>query len=150
LGATTRRSSGWPAVLVGVGAAAQLDEILFHQLLHWHHLNDRSDLGAGLVSDGILVLLATAAMVIGLVALVEREGAMGSWGRRTWGLVLAGAGGFNLFDGIVDHKLLRLHQIREGVPNLLPYDIGWIVASLLLLAAGLAIARQPRISRARR
>jgi uncharacterized membrane protein len=137
-----RRSGGWPAVLVGVGAAAQLDEILFHQLLHWHHLYDRSQLGAGLVSDGLLVLLATIAMVVGLVVLVEREGAMDSWGRRTWGLLLAGVGGFNLFDGVVDHKLLRLHQIRGGVPDLLPYDAGWIAGSLVLLAVGIAVARR--------
>jgi uncharacterized membrane protein len=31
-----------------------------------------------------------------------------------WGGILAGFGGFNLFDGVVDHKLLRQHQIRRA------------------------------------
>jgi uncharacterized membrane protein len=43
---------------------------------------------------------------------------------------IAGAGTFNLFDGTVDHKLLRLHQIREDVPDLLPYDTSCIRVGL--------------------
>jgi uncharacterized membrane protein len=27
----------WPAVLVGIGVAGSLDEIVLHQLLRWHH-----------------------------------------------------------------------------------------------------------------
>ena len=60
-----------------------------------------------------------------------------------------GAGFFQLYDGLVQHKLLGLHQIRYGV-DLLPYDVVWIVIAAALLVAGLVLvattnrtARQP-------
>ena len=49
----------------------------------------------------------------------------------------------DLFDGVVDHKLLRVHQVRYGV-DLLPYDVAWNVAALVLLAAGLAVLVRDR------
>ncbi|WJY91219.1 hypothetical protein CFAEC_01800 [Corynebacterium faecale] len=36
------------------------------------------------------------------------------WGR--WATAVAlGIGVFQLFDGVVNHKILRIHQIRSGV-----------------------------------
>ena len=52
-------------------------------------------------------------------------------------------GGFQLFDGIVDHKILGLHQVRY-VDNLLMYDLGWNLAGLLLLAIGYWLLRRAR------
>ena len=62
------------------------------------------------------------------------------WPRVAAG-VLLGAGGFQLFDGTVNHKLLRLHQVRYGV-ELWPYDVAWNVAAVLLLVAGLVLLRR--------
>jgi uncharacterized membrane protein len=42
---------------------------------------------------------------------------------------------------VVDHKLLRLHQIRPGVANLLAYDAAWIGLSVLILAVGMVLVR---------
>jgi uncharacterized membrane protein len=53
-------------------------------------------------------------------------------------------GGFNLYDGTVQHKLLQLHPVREGVANLLPYDLAWNGVALLLLALGLLNWRAAR------
>ena len=66
------RSLLWPAVLVGIGVAGSLDEIVLHQLLRWHHFYDRGSQAAGLIADGIFHLGSTAALVIGLVLLVQR------------------------------------------------------------------------------
>jgi uncharacterized membrane protein len=53
-----------------------------------------------------------------------------------------------VFDGIVDHKLLRLHQIRYGV-DVTPYDWAWNLAGLALVLAGLAaLARAVRTTAA--
>jgi uncharacterized membrane protein len=35
------RSLLWPVVLVGIGVAGSVDEVVLHQLLRWHHLYDR-------------------------------------------------------------------------------------------------------------
>ena len=55
--------------------------------------------------------------------------------------ILLGAGGFNLYDGIVQHKLLGLHQVRGGAPNNLPYDLVFIGVAAVMLLAGLLLLR---------
>ncbi len=126
------------AVLTGVGLAVTLDEVVFHQLLGWHHLVDSPDLSVGLASDGVLHVLGSLALVVGAVLLAR------TWSgrpRRVVGGALVGAGGFNLFDGTVNHKLLELHQVRPGVPDLLPYDLAWIGSALAVLLLGLVLRR---------
>ena len=132
-----------PGLLGGVGLAMTLDEIVFHQLLGWHHLVEEAPLS----SDGVLHLLGSAALVLATVQVVLRRPFSS---RRLAGALLAGAGGFNVFDGVVDHKLLRLHQVREGVADTLPYDIAWIVVSAIVLLAGLALLRGTAAQTARR
>ena len=52
-------------------------------------------------------------------------------------------GGFQLFDGIVTHKILGLHQVRY-VDNLLLYDLAWNVSGLLLLLLGVGLLRRAK------
>jgi uncharacterized membrane protein len=134
--------------LFGIGLAGTFDEVVLHQLLHWHHFYDRSTPAAGLVSDGLFHLFSTAMLLIGGRALLEarrREPPVAT--RRLIGGVLMGAGGFNVYDGTVQHKLLRLHQVRYGVDEL-PYDVGFVALAVALLLAGLVLVR-PRPTRAR-
>ena len=131
----------WPAILVGVGVAGSLDEIVLHQLLRWHHFYDRGSQAAGLITDGIFHLGSTAALVIGLVLLVQRwRTAPGSLRQAVAGILL-GAGGFNLYDGTIQHKLLGLHQVRAGAPNNLPYDLVFIGVAAVVLLVGLLLLR---------
>ena len=62
---------------------------------------------------------------------------------RWAGAVLTGIGFFQLFDGIVFHKVLRVHQIRYGV-DLLLYDLAWIGSAVILLVIGLVMLRRTR------
>lgn len=128
-----------PGVVTGIGAAGTLDEVILHQLLRWHHFYDRS-FAADMVSDGLLHLASTSLLVAGLcwaMATAWRgrdHGRPGTW-RRFWAGLFIGLGGFNLYDGTVQHKVLGLHQVRMDAENLLPYDltfIGLAVASILV------------------
>jgi uncharacterized membrane protein len=133
----------WAAVLIGVGTMAAIDEIIFHQILAWHHFYDQSTPLIGLVSDGLLHAAELIAIVAGffLVAnLIRRQTLARLW---AWAGLFLGLGGFQLFDGLVNHKLLRLHQIRYGVV-LLPYDLAWNLAALVLLAIGVVLALRAR------
>jgi len=137
-----RRSVGAGA-LVGVGLMAGLDEIVFHQLLGWHHLYDRGTLAAGLTADGLLHLVEVVLYAVGVVALyrlVLRRAVV--WSAVGAGLLL-GAGGFQLFDGTVNHKVLRLHQIRYGV-EIAPYDVLWNLVAVALIAAGAVLLVRTR------
>lgn len=117
---------------------AAVDEIVFHQLLSWHHFYDRSTSRIGLLSDGLLHAFELILLVAGffLLADLRRRGTLHT--RRAWAGFLLGAGGFQLFDGVVVHKILRLHQIRYDV-DLFVYDATWIASAVLLLVAGAAV-----------
>ncbi|MBT2442093.1 DUF2243 domain-containing protein [Streptomyces sp. ISL-36] len=125
--------------LIGVGVMAAVDEIVFHQILGWHHFYDRSTPSVGLLSDGLLHTAELLALVAGffLYADLRRRRALGAV--HAWAGFFLGLGIFQLFDGIVDHKLLRLHQVRYGV-DVTPYDWAWNVTALALLLIGTALA----------
>ncbi|MGW6782668.1 DUF2243 domain-containing protein [Streptomyces sp. NPDC054987] len=129
--------------LLGVGVMAAVDEIVFHQILGWHHFYDRSTPGVGLLSDGLLHTAELLTLVAGffLYADLRRRRALAA--THAWAGFFVGLGIFQLFDGIVDHKLLRLHQIRYGV-DLTPYDWGWNAAALVLLLIGAVLAIRAR------
>jgi uncharacterized membrane protein len=130
--------------LLGLGLATTLDEVVFHQLLHWHHFYDKSTPAVGLVSDGILHAASFFAAVAALflLASLRRQGTFRA--RPWWGALLVAAGAFQLYDGTVQHKLMRLHQIRYGV-DLTAYDWSWnIVAVLLTVAGAVLLARSRR------
>jgi uncharacterized membrane protein len=54
--------------------------------------------------------------------------------------MLVGAGGFQLYDGLVQLKLLKLHQIRYHV-TLWPYDVTWTVIAVVMVVAGVVLFR---------
>ncbi len=135
--------SAWATALVGVGLMAGVDEIIFHQLLGWHHFYDRATPAIGLLSDGLLHAAELLALVAGFFLLLDLRRNNALYPAWAWAGFLLGAGAFQLFDGIVNHKVLRLHQIRYGV-NLLPYDLLWNAAALALIVAGLTLLLRAR------
>lgn len=137
------------SALIGIGLMAAVDEIIFHQLLAWHHFYDRSSLEIGLFSDGLLHSAELIALVAGFFLfadLYRRQALAPLW---AWAGGFLGAGGFQLFDGVINHKILQLHQIRYGV-YLLPYDLAWNGIALLLIAIGVVLAIRARSRYAQR
>jgi uncharacterized membrane protein len=133
-----QRATVWTGAILGVGLMGAVDSIIFHQLLQWHNFYYDTTEFWRIFSDGLLQAF-TAGMLF--------FGAMRLWGQRhrinevvtsrlIWAGIILGAGAFQLFDGTVIHKVLRLHQIREGVENNLPYDIAWNGFAVLLLVMG--------------
>ncbi|WP_010095385.1 DUF2243 domain-containing protein [Ornithinibacillus scapharcae] len=129
--------------LFGLGLVAFLDEAIFHQILHWHHFYDQSTTSVGLISDGIFHVFSWFATVgaLFLVADLRRRDA---FMYPLWqGSVLLGAGTFNLYDGIIQHKVMRIHQIRY-VDNLLIYDVIWNALAASLIIIGFTIIMKYR------
>jgi uncharacterized membrane protein len=125
-------------LLLGLGAVAMIDEVVFHQLLHWHHFYDRSTSAAGLVSDGLFHAFSWFATVAALVLVSGLRREHTFRGAAFTAGFLSGAGIFQLYDGLVQHKLLGLHQIRYDV-DLTPYDVVWNVVAALMLLTGIAL-----------
>ena len=142
-----RGRSAWVCALIGVGVMAAIDEIVFHQLLSWHHFYDRSTSEVALMSDGFLHAAELVILVAGffLFADLRRRPALAP--RAGWAGLLLGMGGFQLWDGVIDHKVLRIHQVRYGVDTL-PYDLAWNGGALLLLIMGGVLWVRSRTERA--
>lgn len=138
-----RRRSLLTGAMIGIAAMAAVDTIVFHQLLSWHHFYDRSTPKVSLLSDGLLQTTYLALLVAGFFwfADLRRRRTLGRRSARA-GFVL-GLGAFQLFDGIVDHKLLQVHQIRYDV-DVLPYDLAWNGAAVALLVLGAVLAWRSR------
>ena len=129
------------ALPIGVGVMAAVDEIIFHQILQWHHFYDLATPTIGIITDGLLHAAELIAMVAGLFLVVGLARRSALFKRWAWAGFFLGAGGFQVFDGIVSHKLLRIHQIRYNVDPLM-YDIVWNVIGLLLIGIGFWLYRQ--------
>lgn len=139
-------------VFIGIGAMALIDEIIFHQLLQWHHFFDFNTMQFGIFSDGLLSSFALFAIVAGIF-LFSHVTKIYSYSRiRWWAGIFMGLGTFQLVDGTVNHKLFGIHQIRYGV-DILPYDIAWNTSAILLFAIGIFMwfkTRKNSVSKARR
>jgi uncharacterized membrane protein len=55
-------------------------------------------------------------------------------------------GGFQLYDGTIQHKLLGLHQIRYHV-TIWPYDLVWNLLAVIVIVAGFVWLRRSRMAR---
>jgi uncharacterized membrane protein len=130
--------------LFGIGLAAFIDETVFHQLLHWHHFYDKSTTAIGLVSDGLFHAFSWFATIASLFMYADLRRRNGLNFLRWLGGVLLGCGLFQLYDGTVQHKLMRIHQIRYNV-DILPYDLIWNSLAVVMVIVGIIL-----ISRSRR
>jgi uncharacterized membrane protein len=139
-------------ILLGIGFGGFFDGIVLHQILQWHHLltstgehpaTTVAGLEANTLADGLFHAFTFAATLGGLWLLwgAMRRGAAPD-GRRLGGLMLAGWGGFNLVEGLVDHQLLTLHHVNYD--NVVLWDTLFLLSGAALLAGGLALARSPR------
>jgi uncharacterized membrane protein len=129
----------------GFGFGALIDVLVFHLVLQWHHLlsaripvTTLGGLRTNIYFDGVFSLVTVGVMAVG--AAVIWRALNGSDRRysavRTIGSVLVGIGAFNVFDGVVDHYVLHIHDVVHGTRALNPH---WIGASLLLLGLGILV-----------
>ena len=130
-------------VILGIGLVGSLDEIVLHQLFQWHNFYVHTNEYWRIFIDGLFHAFSSAMLFAGAMRLWSQRRSIGSLvsARPLVAGILLGMGGFNLYDGIVHHKILQLHPVREGVENLLPYDLAYNGIALLLLIAGWLVWR---------
>jgi uncharacterized membrane protein len=150
-----RASALVPSVVLGIGLGGFFDGIVIHQILQWHHMlsahtppDTLANLELNTLADGLFHAATWIFTVIGLFLLwrAVRSGARLSWSTLVGGL-LAGWGGFNVVEGLIDHQILGVHHVRPG-PDELLYDIGFLVWGAAMLAIGVLLLRR-RVSDAR-
>jgi uncharacterized membrane protein len=141
-----------PGVLLGIGLGGFVDGIVLHQILQWHHMLSNTDdnptdtllgLERNTVADGLFHAATWVALAIGVLLLwrLGRRGAIGWDDRSLLGWILAGWGGFNVVEGLVNHQILRIHHVREGVSGWELYDVGFLLLGAALLVVGVITGR---------
>ncbi len=144
-----RASAVVPTVLLGIGLGGLFDGIVVHQILQWHHMlsahtppDTLTNLELNTLADGLFHAATWVFTVLGLFLLwrAVRGGARLSWSTLVGGL-LAGWGGFNVVEGLIDHQILGVHHVRPG-PDELLYDVGFLIWGAVMLAVGVLLLRR--------
>lgn len=140
---TPVRRSLIAGILMGIGVAGFIDETVFHQLLHWHHFYNPSTPSWGLISDGLFHAFSWFCIIGGFFIFADLRRRT-AW-RATWHLsgFLFGLGGFQLWDGTIQHKWWHLHEIRYHV-NIVPYGLVWNAIAVIVLIAAVTFLMRAR------
>lgn len=140
-------------VMLGAGLGGFLDGIVFHQILQWHNMlsarlppDNLLDAKVNMFWDGVFhagVWLMTVAGVALLFRAGRRADARWHAGLLGGGALL-GWGVFNLVEGVIDHHLLKLHHVRDDLPDPAAADLLFLASGLVLVVAGAAWVRHGR------
>jgi uncharacterized membrane protein len=144
-------------VLLGIGIVGFIDESIFHQLLQWHNFYWATDQRGRILSDGLFHVGSTLLLLWGALRLWrDRASWTAAHSRAIVAGILIGAGGFNTYDGVVQHVILHFHLVNEHVckvandPNNsimncqadIPYEVVWILVGAIILGSGVVLARR--------
>lgn len=146
------RPSAAAGLMYGIGLGGFVDGIVLHQLLQWHHMVSATaehpvttvaGLEVNTLADGFFHLFSWFVVVgASIVALAQwRQGRLPPSWRLHVGGVLAGWGGFNVVEGLVDHQLLHVHHVRDDLGGPLAWDLGFLAVGAALVVAGWLLAR---------
>jgi len=95
----------------------QLDQVVLHELLQWHNLYVHTTEFWRTAIDGIFHLVMAGLLLLGAMRLWRGRHAARSpgQGRSLTARIILGMGGFNLYDGTVQHKVLHyIQSVRES------------------------------------
>lgn len=139
------------ATTLGIAFGGFIDGIFFHQILQWHEMLSFRLPPVTLINksvnmfwDGIFHLFCLIVAITGLYLLLQlfhRRNVLVTTGAFTGSLVL-GWGIFNLVEGVIDHHLLRLHNVKEVSDHVLLWNYGFLAVSVLLVIGGVLIIRR--------
>lgn len=139
------------AMILGLGAGGFIDGIVLHQILQWHEMlsnkipaTDYVGKSVNMFWDGIFHAFTLIVTLVGIILLwkllyrkdINRSGYLLSGG------MLLGWGLFNIVEGVIDHHLLKLHNVRELSANPEMWNYGFLGLSVTLILIGIALTRK--------
>lgn len=139
------------AMILGIGVGGFIDGIVLHQILQWHEMlsnkippTDYVGKSVNMFWDGIFHAFTLIVTLIGIILLwkllyrkdINRSGYLLSGG------MLLGWGLFNIVEGVIDHHLLKLHNVREISSNPEAWNFGFLGLSVILILIGIALSRK--------
>ena len=143
-------------LMYGIGLGGFVDGIVLHQILQWHHMVSSTShsvstvagLEVNTLADGFFHLFSWFVVVgASIVTLAQwRQGRLPPSWRLHVGGVLAGWGGFNVVEGLVDHQVLGVHHVRDDLGGPLAWDLGFLALGAALVVVGWVLVRSGRRS----
>ena len=138
------------SVVLGIGFGGFMDGIVLHQILQVHEMlsnkipaTDYVGKSVNMFWDGIFHAFCLLVAFVGVVLLwrllgrknVDCSGKLFSAG------LLLGWGIFNLVEGILDHQILKLHNVIEYATNHAPGNYAFLGVSIVMLMLGWILFR---------
>ncbi len=142
------------SMVLGIGVGGFIDGIVLHQILQWHEMLSNKIAPTTFVTksvnmfwDGIFHAFTLMVTVVGIVLLwkllwrkdIDRSGNLLAGG------MLLGWGLFNVIEGIIDHHILKLHNVREITTNTAAWNYGFLGLSLVMLVIGYLMVKRRRV-----
>lgn len=145
----------YPAMILGIGIGGFIDGIVLHQILQWHEMlsnkfppNTLIQKSMNMFWDGIFHLFTLLSTIVGVYLLWKllKKNNINTSGYLLSGGMLAGWGVFNLIEGIINHQILQMHNVREITANKDLWNYGFLLFGIALLLVGWLIIRKGKNS----
>jgi uncharacterized membrane protein len=144
-------------ILIGIGMGGFVDGIVLHQIAQWHSMlsnivppHTMDTMRVNMMWDGLFHALTWIVTLVGILRLrsaASARAAVPSLQVFTGQLIL-GWGLFNLVEGIIDHQILGIHNVRE-VPNYTVYNLTFLgIGGILFILLGWMFMQAGRRARA--
>ena len=132
-------------ILIGIGMGGFVDGIVLHQIAQWHSMLSNSvpphtmdTMRVNMTWDGLFHALTWIVTLVGILRLrsAAYAGATMPSLQGFAGQLILGWGVFNLVEGVIDHQILGIHNVRE-VPNDMVYNLTFLgIGGILFILLG--------------
>jgi uncharacterized membrane protein len=139
------------SMVLGIGLGGFIDGIVLHQVLQWHEMlsakipaTDYVGKSVNMFWDGIFHFFCLIVVLVGVVMLWKIMGRtdVNRSGNLLGGGMLLGWGLFNIVEGVIDHHILKLHNVMELSPDHAVANYSFLGISLLMLIVGYVFVRK--------
>jgi uncharacterized membrane protein len=137
-------------MLIGIGMGGFVDGIVLHQIAQWHNMlshivppHTMDTMRMNMTWDGLFHALTWIVTLVGILQLRSAAYARDPIPsvQAFTGQLILGWGIFNLVEGVIDHQILGLHNVRE-VPNATVYNLTFLaVGGVLFILLGWLLMR---------
>jgi len=144
------RRTSMASILIGVDLGGFVDSIALHQIAQWHSMlsnilppHTMDHMRVNMRWDGLFHALTWAITLAGILRLrsAAYAGAAIPSLQTFTGQLILGWGVFNLIEGVIDHQILGIHNVRE-VPNATVYNLTFLaVGGVLFILLGWLLMR---------
>lgn len=133
------------ATVSGIGLGGFIDGIALHQVLQWHEMVSNRLPPVNFVNksinmfwDGIFHSFTLVTTLIGIYLLWKllQKANINRSGYLLAGGLAMGWGIFNLVEGIINHHILKLHNVHERSPNPDAWNYAFLVSGVALVLLG--------------